>query len=136
MARFNLGDYWSENKEDIGEAVGSFAGKWADALSKASAYKSATPEGSSFGGMTGMGGQIGNNAYVIQPASKEIFFQPGTPAAPSPSPWLTALQVGAPLLAKMCDERVKVDMAPLETTEVNDALAEAAFFVKGLRECA
>jgi hypothetical protein len=35
-----------------------------------------------------------------------------------------------------CDERVKVDMAPLESTEVNDALAEVAFFVKGLRECA
>ena len=35
-----------------------------------------------------------------------------------------------------CDERLKVDIAPLESTEVNDALAEVAFFVKGLRECA
>ena len=35
-----------------------------------------------------------------------------------------------------CDERIKVDMAPLESTEVNDSLAEIAFFVKGLRECA
>jgi len=35
-----------------------------------------------------------------------------------------------------CDERLKVDMAPLESTEVNDSLAEIAFFVKGLRECA
>ena len=33
-----------------------------------------------------------------------------------------------------CDERVKVDIAPLETTEVNDDLAQAAFFIKGLRE--
>jgi len=44
----------------------------------------------------------------------------------------------APKLLGMfaCDERVKIDMAPLESTEVNDALAEVAFFVKGLRECA
>ena len=33
-----------------------------------------------------------------------------------------------------CDERVKVDIAPLETTEVNDDLAQVAFFLKGLRE--
>lgn len=35
----------------------------------------------------------------------------------------------------LCDERVKVDIAPLESTEVNDELAQMAFFVKGLREC-
>jgi len=35
-----------------------------------------------------------------------------------------------------CDERLKVDIAPLESTEVNDVLAEVAFFVKDLRECA
>ena len=35
-----------------------------------------------------------------------------------------------------CDERVKVDIAPLESTEVNDELARIAFLVKGLRECA
>ena len=34
-----------------------------------------------------------------------------------------------------CDERVKVDIAPLERTEVNNELAQMAFFVKGLREC-
>ena len=34
-----------------------------------------------------------------------------------------------------CDERVKVDIEPLITTEVNDDLAQAAFFVKELREC-
>ena len=33
-----------------------------------------------------------------------------------------------------CDERVKVDIAPLERTEVNNELAQMAFFVKGLRE--
>ena len=34
-----------------------------------------------------------------------------------------------------CDIRIKEDIAPLITTEVNDDLAQAAFFVKELREC-
>ena len=34
-----------------------------------------------------------------------------------------------------CDERLKVDIAPLKSTEVNDELSQMAFFVKGLREC-
>jgi len=34
-----------------------------------------------------------------------------------------------------CDERLKIDIAPLESTEVNDELAQMAFFVKGIREC-
>ena len=34
-----------------------------------------------------------------------------------------------------CDIRIKEDIAPLITTEVNDELAQAAFFVKELREC-
>jgi len=35
-----------------------------------------------------------------------------------------------------CDMRLKTDVSSLETTDVNDDLAEMAFFVKGLRECA
>ncbi len=35
----------------------------------------------------------------------------------------------------LCDIRTKTDISPLETTEVNDDLAQAAFFVKELREC-
>ena len=34
-----------------------------------------------------------------------------------------------------CDIRTKTDIAPLITTEVNDDLAQVAFFVKELREC-
>ena len=40
------------------------------------------------------------------------------------------------LLAGLCDERVKHDIAPLAISEVHDELAEIAFFVKELRECA
>ena len=47
------------------------------------------------------------------------------------------IDVGKAFLTKMilCDIRVKTDISPLETTEVNDDLAQAAFFVKELREC-
>ena len=37
--------------------------------------------------------------------------------------------------AALCDIRTKTDISPLETTEVNDDLAQVAFFVKELREC-
>ena len=40
------------------------------------------------------------------------------------------------LIGALCDMRFKTDVSPLETTEVNNDLAEIAFFVKGLRECA
>ena len=40
------------------------------------------------------------------------------------------------LLGALCDMRLKTNVSPLETTDVNDDLAEMAFFVKGLRECA
>ena len=35
-----------------------------------------------------------------------------------------------------CDIRLKTDIAPLQESEVNDALADVAFFVKEIRECA
>jgi hypothetical protein len=80
--------------------------------------------------------------------SKPIIQVAGAPGAPGIGGQLTSAAAGAgaaaavkwaapKLLAMLgCDERLKVDMAPLESTEVNDALAEVAFFVKGLRECA
>ena len=132
--------WWAENKEDLGQAVGSFAGQWAEALKNAREYKQEKPSAPAiFGGTGGMGGQIGPNAYVYQQPAKEILFQQGPPPPP-PGP--SALELGISAIGAFapffmgCDEKLKVDMAPLETTEVNDALAEAAFFVKGLRECA
>ena len=40
---------------------------------------------------------------------------------------------GAGLLG-LCDIRLKEDIAPLEQTDINDDLAEIAFFIKDLRE--
>ena len=47
-----------------------------------------------------------------------------------------AISMGTKALMAGCDMRLKTDVSPLETTDVNDDLAEMAFFVKGLRECA
>tara|TARA_R100000231_G_scaffold42477_1_gene36991 strand:+ start:288 stop:764 length:477 start_codon:yes stop_codon:yes gene_type:complete len=38
-------------------------------------------------------------------------------------------------ISSLCDVRVKEDISPLQTTEINDQLAEFAFFVKDLNEC-
>ena len=54
------------------------------------------------------------------------------------SEWLGdfAMAVAPAAIGAMCDIRLKTDIAPLENTEVNDALADIAFFVKEIRECA
>lgn len=55
-----------------------------------------------------------------------------------PSIWEKALGLGSTVLslASMwpCDIRLKEDIAPLEQTDINDDLAEIAFFIKDLRE--
>ena len=49
------------------------------------------------------------------------------------------VDIGKAFLTKtilgLCDIRTKTDISPLEMTEVNDDLAQVAFFVKELREC-
>tara|TARA_R100000008_G_C3557015_1_gene153808 strand:- start:454 stop:1011 length:558 start_codon:yes stop_codon:yes gene_type:complete len=59
----------------------------------------------------------------------------GTPGRPGFGEQLASAAIPA-VIGAICDIRLKTDIAPLESTEVNDALAEVAFFVKGLRECA
>ena len=46
-----------------------------------------------------------------------------------------AASIYATVAPFLCDIRTKTDISPLETTEVNDDLAQVAFFVKELREC-
>lgn len=45
----------------------------------------------------------------------------------------TAATVGGALLA--CDERVKVEIAPLQTCDVDDRLSRLAWAVQGIRGC-
>lgn len=48
----------------------------------------------------------------------------------------TAVSAGVTAgIGALCDVRVKEDISPLQTTEINDQLAEFAFFVKDLNEC-
>ena len=76
--------------------------------------------------------------------AKPIIQAAGDPSGPGMGGQIASAAAGAGVSAlatkflpmMFCDERLKVDMSPLESTEVNDALAEVAFFVKGLRECA
>ena len=77
------------------------------------------------GGGSGGGGGGGGIGGAISGAASG-FLATGNPVGAA---------VGA-IGGLFCDERLKADIAPLESTEVNDALAEVAFFVKGLRECA
>ena len=44
-------------------------------------------------------------------------------------------KTGLNVIGMLCDIRTKTDISPLETTEVNDDLAQVAFFVKEIREC-
>ena len=45
-------------------------------------------------------------------------------------------KVASVALPFLCDERLKTDIAPLERSDVHDELAEMAFLVKEIRECA
>ena len=48
----------------------------------------------------------------------------------------TVAKIAAVALPFICDERLKTDIAPLERSDVHDELAEMAFLVKEIRECA
>tara|TARA_Y100000592_G_scaffold2477_1_gene3757 strand:- start:9 stop:476 length:468 start_codon:yes stop_codon:yes gene_type:complete len=43
------------------------------------------------------------------------------------------LSLGGSIIGALCDERAKVDIAPLQTSEVNDDLAQMAFAVQEIR---
>ena len=102
---------------------------------------SSSGDGDTTFGPTTMGG---GSISPIGSAGKHFLYQythPQAtimPSAPSQPGFLENVATAAipAAIGAFCDERLKVDMAPLESTEVNDSLAEIAFFVKGLRECA
>ena len=79
--------------------------------------------GSSGGGSSGGGSKSGSKLGSAISGAAAGFQSGGVPGA-----------IIGGIGGLFCDERVKVDIAPLETTEVNDDLAQVAFFIKGLRE--
>ena len=101
-------------------------------------------EGSGFTGMIGGGKQGGFTATPIGKSGRNTLVQTyhplatistPPPEAPGPGP-LDYIKTGVSLINLFCDIRLKTDIAPLESSDINDDLAEIAFFVKGLRDCA
>jgi len=86
-------------------------------------------------------GPMTSTSGLYTPEEKPFSIGPTPSWKPSVSfgEWLGdfAMAVAPALIgAAACDIRLKTDIAPLENTEVNDALADLAFFVKEIRECA
>ena len=93
--------------------------------------------GSMGGGSISPIGSSKHHLFQYQPAQAQVI--QNAPSGPGFGEQLAQTAIGAGISAgigALCDIRTKVDIAPLESTEVNDSLAEIAFFVKGLRECA
>ena len=102
-------------------------------------------DGKNYFGPSSLGGgsisPIGDKGkhFLFQYTHPQATIMPTAPSGPGFGEQLAQTAIGAGISAgigALCDIRTKVDMAPLESTEVNDSLAEIAFFVKGLRECA
>lgn len=102
---------------------------------------SGSDSGKNYFGPTSLGGGSiqpigsGGKHFLYQYTHPQATIMPSAPSQPGFLENVATAAIPAAIGA-FCDERLKVDMAPLESTEVNDSLAEIAFFVKGLRECA
>ena len=149
-----MSDAVTENKETFGGAFSKnfgpeFGSSFLDMWKNRNAGGSGTDNSKNYFSPTTMGGgsisPIGDKGkhFLFQYTHPQATIMPTAPSQPGLGSQLASAAVGAgvsagakALFAAACDERLKVDMAPLESTEVNDSLAEIAFFVKGLRECA
>jgi len=156
---FNLGDAIQAFTKGYGSQIGPGVGSTPGGSSFLNAYRqSSTPSSSSpvstSSVFTGGGGtHTLGDSFVIKEQPDFYAFkdnvqypvpQGSSGSAPKTDKFgnlinkasqAVGLVKGISTLAALCDIRTKTDIAPLETTEVNDDLAQAAFFVKKLREC-
>ena len=74
-------------------------------------------------------------AFVDQEAQKELIEAQKSAARKASRGSMIGglLGLGGSIIGALCDERAKVDIAPLQTSEVNDDLARMAFAVKEIR---
>tara|TARA_Y100000592_G_scaffold90708_1_gene149741 strand:- start:30 stop:497 length:468 start_codon:yes stop_codon:yes gene_type:complete len=74
-------------------------------------------------------------AFVDQEAQKELIEAQKSAAKKASRGAMIGglLGLGGSIIGALCDERAKVDMAPLQTSEVNDDLAQMAFAVQEIR---
>ena len=124
---------------------GSFADAAAEAKGFLDSYsqdKAPAFSGAISGGDTG-----GYSLQKIPQSANSSFFQVTHPQAtvmnappkqrqPGFLDYAIPIAQTAATFASLCDIRLKTDIAPLESSDTSDELAEIAFFVKGLRECA
>ena len=134
----NFGPAFGESFLDIWKSGGMGGGS----SSSGSGDKNVFNPGTMGGGSISPIGDKGKH-FLFQYTHPQATIMPTAPSQPGLGSQIAGAAAGAAasagakaLIGAMCDERLKVDMAPLESTEVNDSLAEIAFFVKGLRECA
>ena len=74
-------------------------------------------------------------AFVDQEAQKELIDAQKSAARKASRGSMIGglLGLGGNIIGALCDERAKVDIAPLQTSEVNDDLAQMAFAVQEIR---
>ena len=96
-------------------------------------FLGSTPEQENEIGMRMAGQALG--AYVDQEAQKELIdAQKDAANKASRGSMLGGLfSLGGSIIGALCDERAKVDIAPLQVSEVNDDLAQMAFAVQEIR---
>ena len=121
-----LAKMWNDSQAALSRGGGGGDFQQGSPLAGASGGHSVTP--------------IGNKgkSFLMQYINPTATVIPGGPPKQSGGGFglKDAIGLGLSAASVFCDMRLKTDIAPLESTEVNDALAEVAFFVKGLRECA
>jgi len=139
----------SSTTDDSPSFVSQFS-SFADAASKAKGFLDSysKDKAPSFSGNLSVGGGGGGvNLQKIPQSSNSSFFSltppqftVSTPAPQAPKKgffdYAIPIAQTAASFASLCDIRLKTDIAPLESSDTSDELAEIAFFVKGLRECA
>ena len=104
--------------------------------------KSSSPSATAVTGASGSTGTLGDDVAIFNPPPFVALKDNPEPAQMGSSGGskgggiLDTIGKIAPIVGMFgCDMRLKTDVSPLETTEVNDDLAQVAFFVKELREC-
>ena len=135
---------WGAENYNSGGGYQPQWGKWAQAADIASKHldgqessgkhKPGNPSTGRAGGT--LVSSLGGKHSTIQNILPTATVMPGGPGGPREPGVLDYVKTGVSIASLFCDIRLKTDIAPLESTEVNDALADVAFFVKEIRECA
>ncbi len=133
---WNPGDWLNNFTKAMGSGSPTAAGQ-----SFARSYTPPSSNATAVTGTSGSTGTLGDDVAIFNPPPFVALRDNPEPAQMGSSGGskgggvLDTIGKIAPIVGMVCDMRLKTDVSPLETTEVNDDLAQVAFFVKELREC-